>query len=190
MADDTHSRIFFFATVQDSCSWPYDKTYDIRSFVGHGNRTTLGWKCHTLAAPSCDIINLGFVIYPCPTHYLASSVKCRHAGRFPSTKIHRLSIIVTDTLQRRASTAEKKHFSSCGHECRSSHPSYRQTFHNIVKTIHREKYLVQRTFSSTVITWTHTLTRTLDRFLDLCNWSGRYISSNLYVLHLTFINCS
>ena len=43
----------------------------------HGNRTTLGWKCHTRAAPSCDIFNLGFVTFPCPTHYRASSVKCR-----------------------------------------------------------------------------------------------------------------
>ena len=63
--------------IQDSCSWSYDKTYDIQSFVGHGNKMTLGWKCHTRAAPSCDIFNLGFVIFPCPTHYRVSSVKCR-----------------------------------------------------------------------------------------------------------------
>jgi len=30
-----------------------------------------------LLTPSCDIFNLGFVIFPCPTHYRASSVKCR-----------------------------------------------------------------------------------------------------------------
>jgi len=38
---------------------------------------TRGWKCYTRAAPSCDIFNLGFVIFSCPTHYRASSVKCR-----------------------------------------------------------------------------------------------------------------
>jgi len=38
--------------------------------------TTLGWKCHTRAAPSCDIFNPRAVIFPCPTHYLALSVKC------------------------------------------------------------------------------------------------------------------
>ena len=66
------SVCFFLASpIKDSCSWPYDKTYDTRSFVGHGNRTTLG------AAPSCDIFNLGFVIFSCPTHYRASSVECR-----------------------------------------------------------------------------------------------------------------
>ena len=45
--------------IQDSCSWPYDKTYDTQS-----------------SAPSCDIFNLGFVIFPCPTHYRASSFNC------------------------------------------------------------------------------------------------------------------
>ena len=29
------------------------------------------------ALASCDIFNLGFVTFPCPTHYRASSVKCR-----------------------------------------------------------------------------------------------------------------
>ena len=28
--------------IQDSCSWPYDETYDTQLFVGHGNRMTLG----------------------------------------------------------------------------------------------------------------------------------------------------
>ena len=31
---------------------------------------------HFLATPSCDIFNLGFVIFPCPTHYRPSSVNC------------------------------------------------------------------------------------------------------------------
>jgi len=81
MADDTHSR---FAMVVVDCSWPYDKTYDTQSFVGHGNRTTLGWRCHTRAAPSCAIFNLGFVIFPCPTHYRASSVNCHMTIALPS----------------------------------------------------------------------------------------------------------
>ena len=51
--------------IQDSCTRPYDT----QSFVGHGNKTTLGWKCYARAAPSCHIFNLGFVIFPCPTHY-------------------------------------------------------------------------------------------------------------------------
>ena len=37
-----------------------------QSFVGHGNKTTLGWKCYTRAAPSCDIFNLLFVIFHVP----------------------------------------------------------------------------------------------------------------------------
>ena len=49
-----------------------------QSFVGYGNRMTLGWTCHTRAAPSCDMFNLGprVVIFPCPTHYCPSSVNC------------------------------------------------------------------------------------------------------------------
>ena len=62
--------------IQDSCSWPYDKTYDTQSFVGQGNIMTLSWKCHTRAAPSYDIFKLGFVIFPRPTHYRVSSVNC------------------------------------------------------------------------------------------------------------------
>ena len=61
--------------IQDSCSWPYDKTYDT---VVHGTRKydDPRLKCHTWAVPSCDIFNLGFVIFPYPTHYRASSVNC------------------------------------------------------------------------------------------------------------------
>ena len=68
MADDTHSR---------SCSWPYDKTYDTQSFVGHGNRVTLGWKCHTWAAPLCDIFNLWSSYFHVPLttlHHLLNDV--------------------------------------------------------------------------------------------------------------------
>jgi len=43
---------------QDSCSWPNDKTYDTQSFVG--------WKCHSRAAPSCDIFNLGSSYFHVP----------------------------------------------------------------------------------------------------------------------------
>ena len=32
----------------------------------HWNMMTLGWKCRTRAAPSCDIFNLGFIIFQCP----------------------------------------------------------------------------------------------------------------------------
>jgi len=70
MADDTHSR---FATVSHlqfkiliSCSWPYDKTYDTHSFVGQGNMTTLGWKCHTRPAPLCDILASGSSYFHVP----------------------------------------------------------------------------------------------------------------------------
>ena len=52
--------------------------------MGHGNRTTLGWKCHTWTAPSCAIFNLGFVIFPCPTHYRAPSVNCHMTIALPS----------------------------------------------------------------------------------------------------------
>ena len=45
--------------IQDSCSWSDDKTYDTRYFVRHGNMRTLGSTCHTRAAPSCDMFNLG-----------------------------------------------------------------------------------------------------------------------------------
>ena len=61
--------------VGKSC-WSYDKTYDTQSFVGHGNRTALGWTCHTRAAPLCDVQPL-VVIFPCSTHYHPSSVNCR-----------------------------------------------------------------------------------------------------------------
>jgi len=50
MADDTHSR---FATVSEddiqASGWPYDKTYE-----------------HTKHGRSCDIFNLGFIIFQCP----------------------------------------------------------------------------------------------------------------------------
>jgi len=52
--------------IQDSCSWPYDKTYDTQSFVGHGNRTTLGWKCHTRAAPSVTFSTSGSSYFHVP----------------------------------------------------------------------------------------------------------------------------
>ena len=34
--------------------------------MGHGNRTTLGWTCHTRAAPSCDMFNLGSSYFHVP----------------------------------------------------------------------------------------------------------------------------
>jgi len=43
--------------------------------------TTLGWTCHTRAAPSCDMfvwhVQPRVVIFPCRTHYRPSSVKCK-----------------------------------------------------------------------------------------------------------------
>jgi len=68
MANDTHSR--FIAVSEDdiqfyASGWPYDKTYEALSFVWHWNMLTLGWKCHTWTAPSCDIFNLGFIIFQC-----------------------------------------------------------------------------------------------------------------------------
>ena len=45
--------------IQDYCSWTYDKTYETQSFVGHGNYDDPRIKCHTRAARSCDIFNLG-----------------------------------------------------------------------------------------------------------------------------------
>ena len=61
MADDTRSR---FATVSHlqfkmlvvghtTKHMTYGRSWDMEIL------TTLGWKCHTLAAPSCDILNLG-----------------------------------------------------------------------------------------------------------------------------------
>ena len=49
---------FNLHVIQDSCSWSDDKTYDTQSFVRHGNMTTLGWTCHTRAAPLCDMFKL------------------------------------------------------------------------------------------------------------------------------------
>jgi len=60
--------------IHDSCSWPYDKTYDTQSFVRYGNYYDTRLK---MSHSDCA---LGFVIFPCPTHYRASSVKCL---RFP-----------------------------------------------------------------------------------------------------------
>ena len=42
---------FNLLTIQDSCSWSYDKTYD----------TQLSWD-----APSCDIFNLGLSYFHVP----------------------------------------------------------------------------------------------------------------------------
>jgi len=67
--------------IQDYCSWPYDKTYDTQSFVGQGNMTTLGWKCHTQAELSCDIFNLGSSNFHVPltfVRHLLNAVKKWH----------------------------------------------------------------------------------------------------------------
>ena len=40
--------------------------HEAQSFVRHWNMMTLSWKCRTRAAPSCDIFNLGFIIFQCP----------------------------------------------------------------------------------------------------------------------------
>ena len=48
MADRRYSFTFRHCKpliIPDSCSWPYDKTYDTQSYVGHGN------------APECDTFN-------------------------------------------------------------------------------------------------------------------------------------
>ena len=52
--------------IQHSCSWPYDKTYDTQSFMGHGNYDDPRLTCHTRAAPSCDIFNLGSSYFHVP----------------------------------------------------------------------------------------------------------------------------
>ena len=70
MADDRYSFTFRHCKpliIQDYCSWPYDKTYWTHSRSWDMEiMTTLGWKCHTQPAPSCDIFNLGSSY---PTHY-------------------------------------------------------------------------------------------------------------------------
>jgi len=82
MADDTHSLFATVSNLQFKILVVGHTTKHMtqrRTFVGHGNRTTVGWQCHTRAAPSCDIFNLRFVIFQCPTHYRASSVNCHLA---------------------------------------------------------------------------------------------------------------
>ena len=69
MADDTHSR---FATSQKTI-------YNFKPVAGHTTKHmkhgrscdidiwwTLGCKCCTRAAPSCDIFSLGFIIFQRP----------------------------------------------------------------------------------------------------------------------------
>ena len=34
--------------------------------MGHGNRTSLSWRCHTRAAPSCDMFNRGSSYFHVP----------------------------------------------------------------------------------------------------------------------------
>jgi len=38
----------------------------ISIFIKYSLNLTLRWKCRTGAAPSCDIFNLGFIIFQCP----------------------------------------------------------------------------------------------------------------------------
>jgi len=52
---------FSLLVIQDSCSWSYDKTYDTQLFVGCARV----WHFQPRV-----------VIFPCPSHYRASSVKC------------------------------------------------------------------------------------------------------------------
>ena len=77
--------------------------------MGHGNRTTLGWKCHTRAVPSCDIFNLGFVIFPCPTHYRASSVKCQLIKCHCSHLLLNAELLCAVLLQRPAATTVSRY---------------------------------------------------------------------------------
>jgi len=42
--------------IQDSCSWPYDKTYDTQSFVGHGNYDDPRLKMSFLALCWCGFV--------------------------------------------------------------------------------------------------------------------------------------
>jgi len=44
--------------------WSYDKTYEARSFVRHWDMMTL--KMSHSGCASCDIFNLGFIIFQCP----------------------------------------------------------------------------------------------------------------------------
>jgi len=64
------------------------RIYITQSFVGHGNYDDPRLKRHTRAATSCDIFNLGFVIFPCPTHYRASSVRCHTCTRVHIIHVH------------------------------------------------------------------------------------------------------
>jgi len=59
MADDTHSR---FATVVGHATkhMTHSRLWDMEIM------TTLGWKCHTRAAPSCDIFNLSSSYFHVP----------------------------------------------------------------------------------------------------------------------------
>ena len=63
--------------IQDSCSWPYDKTYDTQSFVGHENYVDPRLKMSHSGCAFVWHFQPRVVIFPCPAHCRASSVKCR-----------------------------------------------------------------------------------------------------------------
>ena len=86
MADDTHSRFATVSHFQDSCSWqwPYDKTDDTQSFVGHGNYDDPRLKMSHWCCALVWHFQTRVVIFPCPTHYRTSSVKY-HASSLART---------------------------------------------------------------------------------------------------------
>ena len=52
--------------------------------MGHGNRTTLGWRCHTRAQPECDMFNLGSSYFHVPL------TTVRHLLNVTLTTVHNL----------------------------------------------------------------------------------------------------
>ena len=86
--------------IQDSCSWPYDKTYDTQSFM----ECALGWKCNTQAAPSCDISSSGRHISM--SHSILSSHPAGEVSHKPGSRLPLLSTrpAVTPVTLKRAAT--------------------------------------------------------------------------------------
>ena len=56
--------------------------------MGHGNRTSLGWRCLTRAAPTCDMFNLWSSYF----HILLTAV--RHLLNVTLTSVHNLCTVV------------------------------------------------------------------------------------------------
>ena len=63
----------FTSFTRFSSTQQCDRSTDLSSHRLGGwtqtNMMTLGWKCRARAAPSCDIFNLGFIIFQCPLHW-------------------------------------------------------------------------------------------------------------------------